>query len=276
VSEQRGFTLVEMIIALVTMLVVAGALHSLIVSTQRHTRAQSQRLSLQSNVRAGSLVVANELRELGAVAGGTPEQNDILGMGPSAITYRAMRGLGFVCRTPAAAEIHLRRNGFSGHRDPQAGRDSAYLLVPDTVGGAGHSWLPLAITRVTTSGECPADQGAAISLSVPSPAAIAGLEAGTPVRIAETMELRLYRSERLSWLGARSVSAGEAIQPVVGPLAEEGGFGLQYLNGFGIATTDPTSIRSIRVTLRGIVEGATGNLEEQLTTEVSLRNAWHP
>jgi hypothetical protein len=109
---------------------------------------------------------------------------------------------------------------------------------------------------------------------VPSTAALVDLAVGTPVRIYEVMELKLYRSEGKSWLGARSVSAGEAIQPVVGPLADENGFRLEYLDGAG-TTSDVTSVQSIRVTLRGISEGPV-QVEEALTTQISLRNASPP
>jgi prepilin-type N-terminal cleavage/methylation domain-containing protein len=275
VSGRRGFTLVEIVIALVIMLVVAGALHNLLVATQRLTQSQSRQVSLQSNARAGSLAVANELRELSAVAGGAPEQNDILRIGLTAVTYRAMRGVGFVCQTPSANGLQINR--FSGHRDPQAGRDSAYVLVAaDPAAGAGF-WLPLPITSVSTGAACPGSLGPGISLTVPHSAAVSALEVGTPVRITETMELRLYRSEGHSWLGARSVSAGEAIQPVVGPLVDGEGFGLEYLSRLDVPTTDPTSIASIRVTVRAVVEEPrTGQREERLITRVALRNALQP
>jgi hypothetical protein len=103
------------------------------------------------------------------------------------------------------------------------------------------------------------------------------------VRIYEVIELRLYRSEGKSWLGARSVSAGEAIQPVLGPLTDGTGFRLEYLEGGGSATNDMTAVKSVRVTLRGISEavmgpggGAPNPVEEELTTQVSLRNASQP
>jgi prepilin-type N-terminal cleavage/methylation domain-containing protein len=275
VSGRRGFTLVEIVIALVIMLLVAGALHNLLVATQRLTLSQSQQVSLQSNVRAGSLAVANELRELSAVPGGAPEQNDILRIAPTAVTYRAMRGVGFVCQAPSATEIRI--NQFSGHRDPQAGRDSAYVLVAADPATGASSWLPLAITRVSTGAVCPGSLGAGISLTVPHSSAVASLEVGTPVRITEIMELRLYRSEGHSWLGARSVSAGETIQPVVGPLVDGEGFGLEYLSRMGVLTSDPTSVASIKVRLRAVVEvPRTGNREEELITRVALRNALQP
>jgi prepilin-type N-terminal cleavage/methylation domain-containing protein len=270
VREEQGYTLVEIMLALVIMLVVAGALHNLLLSTQRLSRKQASQAELQANMRAGSIAVANELRELGTTPGGTGAQNDILRIAPAAVTYRAMRGMGFLCQTPTATELRIARQGFTGHRDPQPRRDTAYVFV-------AREWLPLAVTGVSTGSACPGTQGGGISLAIPNTPAVTELETGTPVRITELMELRLYRSEGKSWLGARSVSAGEPIQPVIGPLADGNGFSLEYLNGAGAPTTDLTDIHSIRITLRATVEGpAMGSLEEQLSTAVTLRNGLGP
>ena len=278
---RRGFTLAEVMVSLVLTLVVAGALYSLLVSTQRATRAQAGRVDLQANVRAGSLVVLSELRELSTATGGAGEQNDILVAGSTALVYRAMRGIGFICGTPSATAIRIARSTFTGHRDPQAGRDDALVFIDDSAAaGAEGSWLGTKIVSVATGAPCPGALGPGITLTLPAGASVAGLEAGTPIRIAEVMELRLYESEGRSWLGARSVSSGEAIQPLVGPLTKGSGFRLEYLDATGTPTADRTSIKSIRIALRGTTEGGgAGNsipVEEELITQVVLRNAVRP
>jgi prepilin-type N-terminal cleavage/methylation domain-containing protein len=279
VFRRAGFSLVEVLLSLVITLVVTGAIYSLLLTTQRVTRAQAQQIGLQSTVRAGSFVVLSELGELSTLFGGTPEQNDILAITPSALTYRAQRGIGFICQAPSATEIRLARSSFSGRRDPQAGRDEAYVFVPGNPGTAtGNSWVPLKITSVAVTAPCPGAQGPAITLTLSSSPSSALVEAGTPVRITELMELRQYRAEGRSWLGARSVSSGEAIQPLLGPLSETGGLELEYLDGTGAAITDKTGIKSIRVTLRGTAEagGAYAPADEELITQVTLRNALAP
>jgi hypothetical protein len=100
---------------------------------------------------------------------------------------------------------------------------------------------------------------------------------GTPVRIYETMELRLYQSDAHWWLGARSVGTGEVIQPFVGPLAGTDGLRLEYLDRFGAPTSTPGAVRSVVIKVRGTTEHsltrADGQLlEEQLTSQVTLRN----
>lgn len=279
----RGFTLPEVMISALMMLIVSGAVYQLLITTQRLSRAQVEQMNLQSNVRIGSLVAINDLRESSTVPGGTSDKNDILSIGTNGITYRAMRGIGFLCQPAGSTQIRFRRQGFSGYRDPQPGRDSAFVFLE----GSGDTqvddaWLPIAITTVSTAAACPGIPGPAITLTIAPSDAIDNLAVGTPVRIYEIMELKLYQAEGKSWLGARSVSAGEGIQPVLGPLSDGNGFQLEYLDRGGAVTTDPTSIRSIRVTLRAVSEGVVHSrggegirLEEELTAQVALRNA-HP
>jgi prepilin-type N-terminal cleavage/methylation domain-containing protein len=284
-ADRRGFTLTEIMIAMTLMLIVSGAAFKLLVTTQRLSRTQAERVSLQANVRMGSLVVLNDLRELGTVAGGATDQNDILAIAPDDITYRAMRGMGFICQPPTETQIRITRGGFSGYRDPQASRDGLYVFVdgdPDTE--TDDAWLPVAIADVSTATACPGTMGPGITLTTPNTAALVGIPVGTPVRVYEVMELKLHHSDGKSWLGARSISAGEAIQPVLGPLTDGNGLQLEYLDATGGATTDHTAIKSVRMTIRGISEGTInagveGNLihvQDSLVAQVALRNAFRP
>lgn len=283
-AHRDGLTLPELMVSTVLMLIVGGAAYQLLVTTQRLAHAQMEQVSLQSNVRSGAMVVANELRELSTTVGGSPDQNDILSISPSDITYRAMRGIGFICQSPSVTQIRVARADFSGFRDPQAVRDSAYLFVEGASGtGTDDAWVPLAITRVSSATPCPGAAGPGITLTVPSTALLANLAVGTPVRIYEVMELKLYQSEGHSWLGARSVSGGEALQPVVGPLVDDTGFRLDYLDGRGALTADLKAIKNIRFTVQGVsaeaVKSGSGEAlrpEDGLTAQVALRNASWP
>jgi prepilin-type N-terminal cleavage/methylation domain-containing protein len=284
-SNRRGFTLIEIMISLTLMLIVMGAVYKLIVSSQRLSRAQTERMSLQSNVRVGSLMVLSDLRELNTVAGGTAAENDILAIAPTSITYRGMRGSGYICQAPTATQLRISRSTFSGYRDPDATRDGLYVFLdgnPDTE--TDDAWIPVAITAVSTATACPGAIGAGITLTTANTAALVGLSTGTPVRFYEVMELKLHQADGKSWLGARSVSAGQAVQPVLGPLSDNTGFLLTYLNAAGAVTADPTAIKSIQVTLRGISEGAVNagiegsptRVEEELVSQIALRNSFRP
>jgi prepilin-type N-terminal cleavage/methylation domain-containing protein len=275
-AGRRGFTLVEIMLALTVTLIVTGAAYNLLLNTQRLTRAQAARVALQSAVRAGALIVANELSELNTVAGGSTSQNDVLALGAHSVTYRAMRGIGFICQSAGPAVIRLARSSFSGHRDPQAGRDEAFVFVPgDSSAGTEDAWVAVKIAVVATTTACPGAIGAGITLTLAAGPSGLLLEQGTPVRLVEPMELRLYQADNSWWLGARSVNTGETIQPLVGPLATDG-FQLEYLDGQGDPTTERTGVRSIRVTVRAIeavADKARPPLEEELTTQISLRSS---
>jgi len=284
-ANRRGFTLAEIMIAMTLMLIVSGAAFKLLVTTQRLSRSQAEQASLQSNVRMGSLVVLNDLRELNTVVAGAADKNDILTIAANDITYRAMRGIGFICQAPTATQIRITRSGFSGFRDPQAGRDGFYVFVdgdPDTE--ADDTWLPVAIADVSTATACPGALGAGITLTTPNTAGLVGIPVGTPIRIYEVMELKLHQADGKSWLGARSISAGEAIQPVLGPLVDGNGFQLEYLDAAGAITADRKAIKSIRITIRGIsdgavtpgVEGSPTYVQDSLVTQVALRNSFRP
>ena len=63
-STRGGFTLVELMISLVLLGIVGAVMASMLVNMQRGSRAQSQRVTLQSNLRAGMALLPAELREL--------------------------------------------------------------------------------------------------------------------------------------------------------------------------------------------------------------------
>jgi prepilin-type N-terminal cleavage/methylation domain-containing protein len=284
-TQRRGFTLVEILLALVIMGVVTGALYRLLNTSQRLSLAQAEQVSLQSSVRTGSLVVPNELRELNTVLGSLDAtQNDITDADPDAITYRAMRGLGFVCQAAAAGATQLRLAGASwtGLRAPDATRDSLYLFIEgDPDEDDDDSWLQVDITAaVAPANAC----GAAAGYLLTVEAIPAAVPVNTPVRLFELMRLELYAEDGQWWMGAQSVSAGEIEpQPMLGPLTDDG-FALVYLDAAGAETADLTAIKSVRLTVRGLTDGAVraggagamGHPEEALVTQVLLRNSIRP
>jgi prepilin-type N-terminal cleavage/methylation domain-containing protein len=275
----RGFTLIEVLIALVVMGLVTGAIYTLLATNQRLAVAQAEQVSLQSNVRTGSLVVPNELRELNTVLAGTTEQNDIITKDPDRIVYRAMRGLGFVCvaTVAGATQVKIARATWTGLRLPDAARDDMYLFVDgDQNKASDDAWLQVAVTGVASAANtCGGNPG--LTLTV---AAVPAVPVNTPVRLFEVMEMKLHQDGGQWWLGASSVSAGDPMRPVLGPLTAAG-FQLVYLNSAGVATADAKAVKSIRITVQGLTAdavrgggaGIMGHPEETLVTQVLLRNS---
>jgi type IV pilus assembly protein PilW len=281
----RGFTLIELLVALVIMLVVTGSIFTLLNTTQRVSRAQAERTDLQSNLRAGAIIVPNELREINNVEAGTADQIDIITPNPTSLRYRAMRGIGFVCQTPTAGEVRIKKTTWSGMRDPVGGRDAGYVFLEgaDQDVSTDDTWQPVTITGVAAS-TCGTDVAYALTIS-PTVAALTSVPVGTPVRLYEVMELSLYVSDGKSWLGAKSVSAGEATQPVIGPLVDASGLAFEYLDKNGAATAVTGDIKSVRLTIRGITDqaivmggssGSVQQVQDRLVSEVLLRNAFRP
>ena len=247
---RSGFTLVELLVAIVILTVVAGATIGLLANTQRVTHTQAARASLQQSVRTSASLLPAELRELAASGRGA----DLLVLASDSITYRAMRGLAVVCAvSPTELRVRAGPGWRFGYRQPAPGRDS--LL------------------------RCGAEPALALRVALDTIAApLAAIPVGAPVRLFEVMQLRLYSSAGSWWLGARSVSAGEALQPLLGPLLP-GGFALTYLDSAGTRTTSADRVRSIELTVRGTsdsvrVAGGTGvvALQDSLVTTIRLRN----
>jgi hypothetical protein len=281
--SRNGLTLVEIVVALTVTLMAAAAIYGLVTITQRVSQAQAERASLESNLRTGAWFGPAELHELSSLPSGTPAQNDLMAIGPTSITYRAMRGVGFLCQSPAtSSELRVSVGSYSAYRDPAAGRDSALVFLEgDSLTAADDSWLPAAITDVAVGSSCAGGSG--IRLTTDAHPEFLGLQPNTPIRIYEVMELRLYQSGGKSWLGAHSISAGEVVQPLLGPLVDGTGFTLEYLDGAGNPTADRTAVRTVGVNLHGVSEspaldgfGPRGRAQDSLVARISLRNAVAP
>ncbi|MFZ5625017.1 MAG: PilW family protein [Gemmatimonadota bacterium] len=278
--RRAGFTLVEVMVGLVILGLVVALLYRSVISSQRVSQAQVERAAMQANIRAAAFIVPAELYEVAAGPGST---TDILAMSPTAITYRAMRGLGVICQV-AGNEVRVQRDQgrWFALRQPQAGRDSVLLFVDGDPGtDTDDAWIPLRITSVNMSSRCGALPAIALGATVPNPAAVT---LGSPARTFEVMELSLYTSAGDRALGLRSVSGGGSTQPILGPLAANG-FRLVYRDASGNPTTVRSAVRSIEVQVRGVtarpiaggagLSGARQVMGDSLTTFLLLRNgAW--
>jgi prepilin-type N-terminal cleavage/methylation domain-containing protein len=277
----RGFTLIELMIVLVIMVIVAGGIYTLLNTTQRLSRAQAERVDLQSNVRTASLLVPNELRELntfGAAAAG--HQNDITAATQTSVRYRAMRGLGFICQT-GTTTFSVWKLGF-GYRAPAPVQDGAYVFVQSSK-SANDIWSPQTITAVSTGNNCP---GGVESYTITiAPGVAANPPIGTPVRTYELMEIKSYQQGGQWWLGAQSINTpASTMQPLLGPLRGSDGVDFRYYNSAGVETAVLGDIKSVGFAIWGqtsqnVTKGGGGHIayvQDSLVTQVSMRNAFRP
>jgi prepilin-type N-terminal cleavage/methylation domain-containing protein len=282
--RRRGFTLVEMLVAIVIFGLVAASLNKVFAAQQRLAVAQVEQASLQSNVRSGSTIIASELWELASDAGGG---SDILEFDVGGLTYRAMRTLGLACQV-SRTETRIRTSPLYQYRNIVPGQDGLLLWVegdPDI--SSDDRWLELAITAVASGSTCSGAPAIALTTSpidtLTTPLSYVVTDA--PIRTYETMELRGVMQGPQYWLGARSVSGGEtAVTPVAGPVLATG-VRFAYLDSLGAATTVAGRIRSIRISLYGESERAVRTIgsptglrpiQDSLITTVTLRNSPRP
>jgi len=276
---KRGFTMVELLIALVLMGIVSTAVYTLLVNNQRLYRQQTQRIELNDNLRSATAILPNDLRELET---GDPAGSDIWEMTDSSITYKAMRNLYVTCRASNGGEIYLEPT-LVGLRALDAEFDSLLVFVDrDPVLMSDDVWMHFGVSQVQNSTDCGGQPTLKVSITPSLGATTDSVPNGYPVRGFELVDVRRYvDASGVVWLGARrySKSAGwSAIQPVVGPL-EKGGFRLAYFDQAGVATTDRTRVARISITVVGrtsqpvrLSNGSMGYLADSLVTQVAVRN----
>ncbi|MCH7874605.1 MAG: prepilin-type N-terminal cleavage/methylation domain-containing protein [Gemmatimonadetes bacterium] len=281
-TDRRGFTLVELITAVVLVGIVGTAIYQLLVSNQRIYREQSQRVDVNQAVRAAISILPGEIRELNA---GDPAGSDIILMTGSLLQFKSMRSLYFLCQAPAGTQVVLDANLFFGIRPLDQARDSLLLFAEgDPLTRADDSWLHADVVSTTPGTACPGG-GASVTVNVGGVTApeLAAVESGAPVRGFEVVEVRLYADGLgAQWLGRRRFQKSgswTATEPIVGPLSS-GGLQLAYYDSTGAVTATPGNVARISITVetQGTqrVRGTSGQgmeyLLQDLMTHVAIRN----
>jgi prepilin-type N-terminal cleavage/methylation domain-containing protein len=285
IHSRRGFTLVELLVAMVLFAMVGLSLVQTMVVVQRTTRTQSEQTAMQGSLRAGLQLVITELEELSpnpdaALGGG--EDFSAGNMGTTSFQYRAMRILSQTCEAVEVDKVTIRAQGplFSGFRRPVANRDSMLVFEDRDADESGDDrWTPAEITGVADVTCTGGGAGFALTTS--------GLVPGNfispgPVRVFETMQLGVVAQDGRNWLGLRSMSGGDAtLTPLAGPLASSGQpVSFFYRNAMNQTAAAPVDVRSIVIVLAGESDraaNAAGNttpglLADTVTVRVQLRN----
>ncbi len=296
---RRGFTLIELMIALVLLGIVSGAIYQVLVNNQRVYQAQTQQIDLQQNLRAAATILPGEFRELDAADG------DIQGpLSATSMTIRAMRKLGFICVAPVLGggvgniSITVRKTPMFGRTLSFGGNDSLLVFFEGKATSRNDdTWLPAQVKGVT-GGTCvldpnPLNQGFVLQLQPQWLGAVDGtgkavynwagaIPRGSPVRQFETVTYRVYQASDGKWyLGYESVYPPATIQPLIGPLTGSAGVEFDYYDSTGAVTTVPNQVALIDIHLRaqtatpvrsGGAQGAIDYKVDSLTTRVALRN----
>lgn len=280
--NRRGFTLIEIMVALVLSMVVLAVVYQVIIVTQRTTHAQAQRIELQQNLRSITQFAGARLRELDAAEG------DLLVMNPDLIQYRGMQWAGFVCApvvgTGNTVTVHLSRSRFFGFITPTS-EHSAFIFVDGDVSVRGDDqWFPGPITAAVT-GTC-SDGSASYQLTVNvgggnGNTVANGTTTGSPVRGWQVEEMSLFAQGGQNWLGFRAQTNGGTwgiVEPVAGPL-QAAGLAFTYFDANGNVTATAANVTSVGLTVLGQTREAirrfTGSPQralDSLITHIGLRN----
>jgi prepilin-type N-terminal cleavage/methylation domain-containing protein len=278
--SRRGFTVAELVVALVLTGITSAAVYQELVDNQRPYRHQTQRVELDDNLRSAVVILPAELRELDA---SDPLGSDIVEMTDSSITYKAMRTLHWVCVTQASGATLYLDTSLIGLRAIDPGYDSLLIFADSqTILTRDDRWIHANVTSTSTGTDC---SGGAPSIRVnvrPAVTTSDSVLAGSPVRGFEVVEVRRYvDAAGVTWLGQRRYhkSTGwTGLQPVVGPL-QTSGLRFRYYAKDGTTTADRTRVARISLTVIGrtpqtvrLADKSMGYLVDSLTTNVALRN----
>ena len=255
--RRRGFTIVELMIAIVLLGIVSTALYKVMLNNQRSFAAQTQRIDLQQNIRAAATILPAEFRELDAADG------DITAMGATSITIRAMRQLAIVCTAPvlpsgATMTFTVRQQPFFGNRQNFLAGDQVLVYYEGNPGTrADDRWILGSITINPTNLNCPGAAPNAGYLVTATPTwplglnVANGITAGAPVRGYSLVQYSLWQSptDNLYYLAQ---TTGGTTQPLVGPLIGATGLSFAYYDSTSTTiTATPALVRMIEIRVRG-------------------------
>ena len=201
----RGFTLVELLIAITIASVVLGATYKLLTSNQRFYRGQSELMDVQQNLRAAGQIVPGDLRELDAKGG------DLVAMADTAVTIRAMRGFGVVCKVDAGNNrIFLRSSLLFMSGSIDVTRHSVFVFrEADSTKNRDDTWQQASITDVSASTCADGTTASRLTLSMTNAGKLDSVTVGGPVRIWEQVKYLLYDDGTgARWLGTATWQSG--------------------------------------------------------------------
>lgn len=278
--NNRGFTLIEVLVALVISGLLAGVTFQLVRGQERFVGMQSAREEVQQNGRATLELISAELRGVNA--------EGIDSAGTDYIRFRIPRAWGLVCGAGATAGsmvVVFPGTDLSPFRSGTANADS--LAVRDSTPGLAtrYSFSPVADATPT------AGSGAALCPGLTPDAGrvqvrtLTGVPASFPVQLGEPVYLYDVVAYDVGtsnvpgdWL--RRKDSGTA-QPLAGPLGTDAAgpvFRLRYYNAAGAEIVQPldaadrASIASIQIRVTAASRSSNPRQEFSDSTRVHLRN----
>jgi len=254
----RGYTVVELMVALFILGITATAIVQAFASHQRTFSAQVQRIDVQQNLRAGLAVLPAELRTLNA------REGDILKMSASSITIRALRQLAILCQVPvlggASVTLTVRQRPIYGVPDTTKvfdnTKDGVYVFYEgDESLRTDDAWVLGKITSAPVNSAKCSDGKAAYSFTTTLtfgalPAVTGRIANGAPVRGYRQITYGVFQHTDGRWYAGLKDSSA-AMTPLIGPLAGSNGLTFTYYDANNAVTTDSSRVARIGISLVG-------------------------
>lgn len=270
--NRRGFSLIELMVALV----VAGLFAALAADTtarlQLVGRARSERSGMAALLRQAAGMLRRELILLGAdsVAGVDHQL-----VASNSITFRSERGVWVVCRV-SVDSIVLANGPLPSlrSRNLSPGRDSLLLYLPGDTTNTIDAWLPLPVRAGPFVRTCPGGGSGTLVATTLDSTTIARHRIGslTVARAFETSNARLYLSGTTPTLGLEELSAGGTIQPVAGPLIPGVGLSLVSLLKGPVVSDYDLTLRAMSSGELAVGPGQVPSATDSIRIMVPLRN----
>jgi len=292
---RRGFSLVELLIAMVLLAIVVAGLYRALMTNQRVYQQQTQVIGLQQNMRAAAAILPQELRELDATEG------DISAMTATSMTVRAHRWTGVMCTPPAtglgaglgpvaltSVPMVIRNQPFFG-RAINTAIDSIFVRYEGDDGTRkDDGWVIGRVTGVVPNAAgCPPlgltpQSGQVMTVNLNFGTALnfpTSIVSGDPVLGFETVTYSLYQpTPSGDWYVGLTTSNGQ--QPLIGPVLSNG-LSFAFYDSTGAVTAVSARVARVDITLRAQTaqqirarSGSNGlvRMVDSVLTSVALRN----
>ena len=291
--SRRGFSLVELLVAMVLLAIVVTGLYRALMTNQRVYQQQTQVIGLQQNMRAAAAILPQELREVDA------SDSDITAMTATSLSIRAHRWTGVMCAPPPTglgaglglqivngSAMIVRVQPFFG-RSITTARDSMFIRYEGDDGTRkDDSWVIARPTAVATAGivcpGAPVVAGQLVTLNMNFQGKLnfpTSIVNGDPVIGFEPVTYSLYQpTAGGDWYVGLTTASGQ--QPLIGPVLSNG-LSFAYYDSTGAVTALRTRVARVDITLRGQtaqqIRARSGSnslvrMVDSVVTSVALRN----
>lgn len=274
-APRRGFSLIEIMVALVLLGIVATGIMTVVMRQQQFYRSATDVIDTRQQIRQAAAVVPVDVRGVSSVGG------DILAMSDSALDVRGNIGSGIVCSHTANSitipPLNLAKSRyFTTFLTRPKLHDVIIIFDDKTAGNQDDDWTVNTISAIDstlvgcTSFTDPVLDATKYRYVYTFSAPLSGtIIDGAPLRMARQVKYSLYKSatDGLWWMGYRECrgdqTSCDAVQPVSGPYKPyaandtvNSGVTFVYRDSTGAVTTSKTSVARIEMFIHGQTQGA--------------------